>query len=343
MSIVNKPQQAVVMPFFLMGILNFFVFFLPVAFAQNSLALYYKQESVSGNLTMVGSDTLVNLITGWADLFKHLYPSVNIQIQTLGSSSAVPALLESTAQIGTMSRKMSTSEFSAFERRYGYLPTEIIVAIDAMAIFVHQDNPIHSVSLVQIDQLFSATRRCSALPSIKYWGELGLTGNWASRMIQLYGRNSVSGTYGFFKQKAMCDGDFRTNVNEQPSSSSVVQSVSSTVNAIGYAGVGNQSAETKLVPIRTEAELVFPNVDNIVSGKYPLSRYLYIYVNKPPNKALPLLENEFIRLILSRQGQALVIKDGFIPLPPNEIKKQLQLLNFDTVYQYKKTDLSVFL
>ncbi len=330
MSAVKKKQRSAMPRFMAVGWVIFASVFLPPTLAQNNLPLYHKQVSVTGNLTTVGSDTLANLITGWSDLFKQFYPGVNVQIQTLGSSSAVPALLESTAQIGSMSRKMSTAEFSAFERRYGYFPTEIKVAIDAMAIFVHQDNPIQSVTLVQIDQLFSATRRCGPAPSIKQWGDLGLTGNWAPRTIQLYGRNSVSGTYGFFKQKAMCDGDFRTDVNEQPSSSSVVQSVSSTIHAIGYAGVGNQSAGTRLVPIKIETDLVFPNVGNIVSGRYPLSRYLYIYVNKPPNKALPLLESEFIRLILSRQGQALVMTDGFIPLPPNEIKKQLHLLDLET-------------
>lgn len=293
------------------------------AVADDHLPMYHRADNISGNLSSVGSDTLANLVTQWAVLFKKHYPSVNVQIQTSGSSTAVPALIEATTQFGAMSRKMRAREIELFERRYGYPPTAIKVAIDAMAIFVHQDNPLQGLDMTQVDALFSETLRCGSTERFNKWGQLGLTGSWEKRNIQLFGRNSVSGTYGFFKDKALCDGDFRADVNEQPGSASVVQSVSSSLNAVGYSGVGYRTSGAKMLPLDVEGQWVYPTVDNVISGVYPLSRYLYIYVNKVPDKPLPKMESEFIKLILSRQGQALVAAEGFVPLPPDLIKAQL--------------------
>ncbi|KXF82560.1 PstS family phosphate ABC transporter substrate-binding protein [Enterovibrio coralii] len=294
------------------------------ALADDHLPLYHRVDNISGNLSSVGSDTLANLVTQWGVLFKKLYPSVNVQIQTSGSSTAVPALIEATTQFGTMSRQMRAREIEMFERKYGYPPTAIKVAIDSMAIFVHQDNPIDGISLTQVDALFSETLRCGSNERLEKWGQLGLKGSWIKRNVQLFGRNSVSGTYGFFKDEALCDGDFRADVNEQPGSASVVQSVSSSLNAIGYAGVGYRTAGAKMLPLEVDGEYIYATVDNVISGEYPLSRYLYVYVNKVPNKPLAPMEAEFIKLILSRQGQALVSAEGFVPLPASVIEEQLR-------------------
>ncbi|MBV7298988.1 PstS family phosphate ABC transporter substrate-binding protein [Enterovibrio paralichthyis] len=296
------------------------------AVADDHLPLYHRVDNISGNLSSVGSDTLANLVTQWAVLFKKYYPSVNVQIQTSGSSTAVPALIEATTQFGAMSRQMRAREIELFERKYGYPPTAIRVAIDAMAIFVHQDNPIQGLDMKQVDALFSETLRCGSMERFNKWGQLGLTGSWEKRNIQLFGRNSVSGTYGFFKDKALCDGDFRADVNEQPGSASVVQSVSSSLNAIGYSGVGYRTSGAKMLPLDVDGQRVYATVDNVISGLYPLSRYLYIYVNKVPDKPLAPMEAEFIKLILSRQGQALVAAEGFVPLPESVIEAQLDAL-----------------
>lgn len=298
---------------------------LPAA-ADDHLPLYHRVDSIFGNLSTVGSDTLANLVTQWAVLFKQYYPGINVQIQTSGSSTAVPALIEATTQFGAMSREMRAREVELFERKYGYPPTKIKVAIDAMAIFVHQDNPITQLNMKQVDALFSETLRCGSTERVNKWGQLGLEGTWEKRNVQLFGRNSVSGTYGFFKDKALCDGDFRADVNEQPGSASVVQSVSTSLNAIGYAGVGYRTAGAKMLPLDVEGEQVYPTVEKVTSGEYPLSRYLYIYVNKVPDRPLPVMESEFIRLILSRQGQALVATEGFVPLPADVINEQLKAI-----------------
>jgi len=290
-----------------------------------NLPVYQKSSGVSGNLSSVGSDTLANLMTLWAEEFKRAYPNVNIQIQAAGSSTAPPALTEATANIGPMSRKMKSKERAAFEKRYGYKPTAIPVAIDALAVYVHKDNPIKGMTIADVDAVFSSTRKCRAKQNIKTWGDLGMAGVWKNRAIQIYGRNSVSGTYGYFKKKALCKGDFKNNVNEQPGSASVVQSVSSSLNGIGYSGIGYKTSGVKAVPLAKKAgkPFVAATPDNAVSKKYPLSRFLYVYVNKHPNKPLAPLEREFIKLVLSRTGQQVVIKDGYIPLPAKVVEKAL--------------------
>lgn len=277
---------------------------------------YSKASGVSGNLSSVGSDTLANLMTLWAEEFKRQYPNVNIQIQAAGSSTAPPALTEGTSNIGPMSRMMKDEEIGAFEKKFGYKPTAIPVAIDALAVFVHKDNPIKGLNMQQVDAIFSNTRTCGAPASIDKWSDIGLTGPWATRPLQLFGRNSVSGTYGYFKEHALCKGDFKSTVNEQPGSASVVQSVSTSISAVGYSGIGYVTASVHALPIaKTGEAYVEANAENAISGKYPLSRYLYVYVNKAPNKPLQPLEREFIKLVLSKVGQEVVVKDGFIPLP----------------------------
>ncbi len=292
------------------------------------LPAYQKASGVSGNLSSVGSDTLANLMTLWAEEYKRTYPNVNIQIQAAGSSTAPPALTEGTANLGPMSRKMKDKELEAFENRFGYKPVAVPVAIDALAVFVHKDNPIKGLSIEQVDAIFSSTRKCGAPGDVKKWGDLGLTGSWANRDIQLYGRNSVSGTYGYFKKKALCKGDYKNNVNEQPGSASVVQSVSTSINAIGYSGMGYKTSSVRAVPLaKREGQPYYEaNNDNAISGKFPLSRFLYVYVNKKPNQPLQPLEREFIKMVMSKQGQEVVVKDGYVPLPAAVAEKTLKAL-----------------
>ncbi len=298
--------------------------YVSAANAQYTLNEYQSVSGISGNLSSVGSDTLASMVTEWGERFKYLYPSVNIQIQAAGSSTAPPALIEGTAQFGPMSRAMKSREIEAFERKYGYKPTQIRVALDSLGIFVHRDNPIKGLDFKQLDALFSVTFWCGAINPIVEWGQLGLTGEWSRKRVQLFGRNSVSGTYGFFKQAALCNGDFKVNVNEQPGSASVVQSISSSLNSIGYSGVGYKSTGVKIVPIaKSGQEYIAATKDNAINGKYPLSRYLYIYINKPPHQALTPLESEFIRFILSADGQSVVERDGYIALPASVIQQEL--------------------
>jgi len=289
---------------------------------------YGRASGVSGNLSSVGSDTLANLMTLWAEQFKRIYPNVNIQIQAAGSSTAPPALAEVTSNLGPMSRKMKDKEIEAFEKKHGYKPTPIRVAIDALAVYVNKDNPIKGMTIAEVDAVFSSTRKCGHGKDISKWGDLGVTGAWKNRDIQLFGRNSVSGTYGYFKKKALCKGDYKNTVNEQPGSASVVQSVTASLNAIGYSGIGYKTSGVRALPLAKKPgqTVVDATPENAVKGTYPLSRFLYVYVNKHPNKPLPPLEREFLTMVLSKTGQQVVIKDGYIPLPASVVRADLAKL-----------------
>ncbi len=294
--------------------------------ASPALPEYQRVSGVSGTLSSIGSDTLANLMTLWTEEFKRQYPNVTIQVQAAGSSTAPPALTEGTASFGPMSRAMKDKEIEAFEARFGYKPTAIRVAIDALAVYVHKDNPLSSLTVPQVDAIFSVTRRCGGESDLDSWGELGLGGSWSNRPIQLYGRNSVSGTYGYFKQVALCSGDFKNTVNEQPGSASVVQAISSSLNGIGYSGIGYVTSGVRAVSLAEyeDAPAVEATPENALSGDYPLSRYLYVYVNKRPGTPLAPLEQEFLKLVLSRVGQEVVGKDGYVPLSARLVSRELR-------------------
>jgi len=291
---------------------------------DTKLPTYQKTQGVSGNLNSVGSDTLNNLMTLWAEGFRKKYPNVNIQIEGKGSSTAPPALIEGVAQIGPMSRAMKRGEVEAFEKKYGFKPTPIGVALDSLAVYVHKDNPIKSLSLQQVDAIFSKTRK-GGLDDISTWGQVGMTGEWANKPVSLYGRNSASGTYGYFKKKALFKGDYKDIVKEQPGSASVVLSVTEDLCGIGYSGIGYKTSGVKAIALaKKDGEKAYePNYDNVLQKKYPLGRMLYLYVAKAPNKPLPKMTEEFLKYVLSKAGQEIVIKDGYLPLPAPIALKQL--------------------
>lgn len=281
-----------------------------------ALKPYKSVSGVSGNLNSIGSDTLNNLMTLWAEGFRAIYPNVNIQIEGKGSSTAPPALIEGTAQLAPMSRAMKGSEIDAFEKKYGYKPTEIKVSIDALAVYTHKDNPIKSLSLVEVDGIFSSTNRLGG-KQIATWGDVGLTGSFANRPISGYGRNSASGTYGFFKDVALGKGDYSPRVKEQPGSSAVVQGVATDLYGIGYSGIGYKTSGVNAIALSNEigGTAYEPNPENCLSGDYPLARFLYVYINKDPNKPMDKLTKEFLNFVLAKQGQEVVAKDGYFPMP----------------------------
>jgi phosphate transport system substrate-binding protein len=284
---------------------------------------YKPVPGVDGEITSVGSDTLAGLMTFWAEGFKQYYPNVNIQIQASGSSTAPPALTEGTANIGPMSRPLKSSEISYFVKKYGYEPKVLKVAIDAIAVFVNKQNPLKRLTLAQVDALFSATRYCGGNSPLRRWEQLGPNLSFSSG-IELYGRNSVSGTYGLFKEIALCDGDFGNNVNELPGSAAVIQSIAYSKKAIGYAALGYATASVKALSVLgPSGRFIEPKAETIADGSYPLSRFLYLVVNQEPERSLPRVQQEFLRYILSTQGQELVRRSGYIPLSKQLIEQQV--------------------
>lgn len=295
---------------------------------DEALPAYKRTTGVSGNLNSIGSDTLNNLMTLWAEGFRKQYPNVRIQVEGKGSSTAPPALIEGTAQLGPMSREMKAEEESKFEQKYGFKVSKVAVALDALAIYVHKDNPLESLTMPQVDAIFSKTRKCGALADISNWKDLGLSGALANRPISLYGRNSASGTYGYFKEIATCKGDFKDSVKEQPGSASVVNGIAGDLPGIGYSGIGYKTSGVKALKLASkEGQPAYEaSYENVLSGKYPLGRQLYVYFVKHPTKPLDPLVTEFLKFVLSKEGQEVVLKDGYLPLPAKLADKQRAVL-----------------
>ncbi|WP_082122528.1 PstS family phosphate ABC transporter substrate-binding protein [Arsukibacterium sp. MJ3] len=297
-------------------------FFLLIASSLPQLA-----AAPSGNLSSVGSDTLHQVMQLWGEEYNRRFPEVNFQLQSNGSSTAPVALIEGTAGLGPMSRMMRETELQQFTQRFGYPPTAVPVAIDLLAVYVHPANPLKQISLPQLDAMFSINRRCGGVNDIQQWGDLGLPGRWQSRFINLYSRNSVSGTYGYFKQFVLCNGDIKARTNQLAGSSAMLKAISQSESGIGYSGIGYANVGVKVLPLLlANGSVVAPTVANALAGNYPLARQLYIYVNYEPGKPLAANEQAFLSLVLSRNGQKLVGQDGFLPLPVATIEHWRALL-----------------
>jgi len=298
---------------------------------DENLPEYKPVSGVSGNLKSVGSDTMNNLMALWSEGFLKMYPNVQVEIEGKGSGTAPPALIAGTAHFGPMSRPMRGRELDKFEDRYGYPPVPLPTSIDMLAVYVNKDNPVKGLSLQQVDAIFSSTRRGGYKEDITRWGQVGLEGAWKNRPISIYGRNSASGTYGFFKGNALFGGDYKNGVKEQPGSSSVVQGVASELGGIGYSGIGYMTADVRAVPLAAEhgEEPVEAAPENAYSGAYPLARYLMVYVNHRPGEELDPLRREFIRYIFSRQGQKDVVRDGYYPVNAVVARKALKSVGIE--------------
>ncbi len=294
---------------------------------ESAVKPYTKVSGVAGNLNSIGSDTLNNLMTLWAEAFQKIYPNVAIQIEGKGSATAPPALAQGTAQLGPMSRMMKPEEVDAFEKVHGFKPTQVSVALDCLAVYVNKDNPIRGLTLPQLDCIFSKTRK-SGYGNIETWGQVGLSGAWTKLPISAYGRNSASGTYAYFKEHALFKGDYKDTVKEQPGSAAVVSAVANDRAGIGYSGIGYKTSEVRAVPLAADhtKPLAEPSFDRALDGSYPLARRLYVYIAKKPGEPLPPLIQQFMTFVLSREGQEIVIKDGYGPLPASALEKELAKL-----------------
>lgn len=296
---------------------------------QGELPVYKATSGVSGTITSIGSDTMNNLMTLWGEEFSKFYPSVKVSVEGKGSSTAPPALIEGQANFGPMSRAMKSSEVDRFESEFGFPPTQLRTAIDALGVYVHRDCPLDEISIDQLTKVFSVSG-----PDMT-WGDLGVTDPaYRTRRISIYGRNSASGTYGFFKEIALQGNDFKASVNEQPGSSAVVQSVATDRFGMGYSGLGYKTAGVKALRVSFDTPQAFPaDAQHSLSGEYPIARFLYVYVNMDPRTGLDdALRREFVKLIFSRQGQEVVLKDGYYPVPASVAREDLAKCGIETPF-----------
>lgn len=285
------------------------------------------EQPLSGPVVSVGSSTVGNLLNRWSEAFRALHPDVSFELSGAGSGTAPPALISGAAALAPMSRPMNEKELASFRAAFGYEPTRITVAIDALAIFVNVDNPIESLSLQEIDAIFSADRARGGQP-IDTWGDLGLQGEWADMPVIVYGFRDTAGGYALFGDLVLKGGDYRTDISVQPGSSAIVNGVGAYPNAVGYASQFFQTRSTRMVPIRDESGVIHaPDAKSCEHGKYPLARELFIYVNKAPGKPLEPRVDAFLAFILSKEGQTIAAEDGNFPLSPTLAAEQLSKLH----------------
>jgi phosphate transport system substrate-binding protein len=293
---------------------------------DSALPHYTPVTHISGKLVSVGSDTLTDVMELSSKGFRDIYPEVLIQLEHKGSGSAPPALIEGTSQLAPMSRAMTPEEIAAFETKYGYKPTAYRIALDALAVYVNKENPTKQLTLAQVDGIYSSSLKRGG-PSIATWGSLGLSGDWASRAIALYGRDSVSGTHDYFKQHALQGGEFKSSVHEDISES-VVEDVANDVAGIGYSGIGWKISSVRAIALaETGTAFVTPTYDHALDGSYPLARFLYLYVNQKPGEPLDPLTGEFVKYVLSYEGQQAVVQAKFFPLPAKVVAETLSSKN----------------
>lgn len=279
------------------------------------LPAYEPVPGIAGTVRLVGSDTLAALNSAWADAFRRHYPAVAVEVQAVGSSSAPPALAEATADIGAMSRRLGAAEQVVIAEARGAIPLEVVVAQDAVAVVVHRSNPLTSVSLAELDAVFSQTRLCADRAPVRRWAELGVAGELADRPIDLFGRNAVSGTYAFFRRSALCDGDFSPTIAALAGTGAIVSRVARTPTGIGYVGLSYATPEVRTLAVRhpRDGRPVEPSLESTVSGRYPLSRPLFLYVGRDARSRPSRVALEYVRFALSDEGRAITVALGFVP------------------------------
>ncbi len=326
--VVIKRHYPVVIALLMVGILAGSSF--AQAKVDPKLPKYKPVAGLSGQIKSVGSDSMNSLMTQWTEKFKEVYKGVRTEVEGQGSSKAMPALIEGAASFGPMSRDIKANEIADFEKKFGYKPVLLPTSIDLLAVYVNRDNPLESLTIEQLDSIFSSTRKMGG-EAIEKWGQLGRTGDYENEAIALFGRNAASGTYGFFKEKALGNGDFRDRVNEQPGSTAVIASVGENRFAMGYSGIGYRTEAVKplaLSPKKGEPAIE-PSEENAYNGKYPLARYLFIAVNYKPTSKLEPLRKEFIKFIFSKEGQEIAVKDGYFPVDSKTAAKALKMVGID--------------
>lgn len=315
---------------------------------QPDIESYVAKSAVHGRMTIAGSDTMQPVLSKLAMEFRRRHADIKIAVQGSRDSRLSPEDVFLTGistmrrgdgdtaghfgaydvQLLASSRALTEQEIKRFQSRYGYAPTAIAIAQDAVAVYVNQENPISRLTLAEVDAIFSATRK-RGLPDIREWGQIGVDGPWAHAPIRLYGRDQKStGTLPFFKQVVMQGGEFKKELIPEPGSASVIVAVGKDREGIGYSGIGFQTSTVKAVPLSdgTGGPPVEPTIDTVMQGQYPLSRPLYLYVNKDPKEEWEPKIIEFLRFINSREGQETVARTGIYPLSSHQVTQNLALL-----------------
>jgi phosphate transport system substrate-binding protein len=308
------------------------------------LPSYRASDELSGEIRSIGADTMEKLMKLWIDGFRKLHPNVTFKMEAEASGTAAPALTAATSDIGPVAREMLPNEVEPFEKRYGYKPFAVRVSggsyrtpgkTHAIAFLVNKINPIDKLTFAQLDAIYSTTRKLGYKEDITTWGQLGLKGEWADKPIHLWGLKRPNGIAYFVQERVFGGGEYKDGINERttvgslPALDAIAQGVAADPYAIGIAGFGNVTPDVKAVALAaTNGGPYFKGTfEEVVDQKYPLSRVIHIYLNRAPGKPLDPKVREFLRYILSQEGQDAVLQEGiFLPLTPEQVKQELARL-----------------
>jgi phosphate transport system substrate-binding protein len=295
-------------------------------------------------LNLVGADVMDEITLGWVKMFRKAYPKLSVTMEARASGTGGPALTEGRAHLAPVGRELLPAEEKAFVEKFGYQPLAIRVATGSVGslgktatsvVLVDKNNPIKGLTLAQLDAIYSKTR-LRGHQDIRTWGDLGLKGEWADRPIHLYGLKPVNGIEQFLKVNLLKGGEYKENIEFAKRKgfshafTVAAEDMAQRPGGLTYALLANVTPNVKVVPLAEKAGDPFfaPTVENVYSHRYPLSRYIYIFVNRPPGKALEPKIKEFLKAVLSREGQEIVAKEGvYIPLTLQIVREELAKLN----------------
>lgn len=308
------------------------------------LPRYAPEQLLKGRLHSVGADSMDVMTFGWIRMLRRAHPNLEITMEARSSLTAAPALTNGLADVAPIAREFLPSELAMFRQKFGYDPLLIRVASGsyatnnrshALAVYVHRENPLRELTLAQLDAIFSSSRKRGHPTEIKVWGDIGLTGDWAYRPISIYSMRRPNGIVNFFQQRVLLEGDFKATLAERSNSSdqgalvAVTEAVAADIGGIGFAGFAHANDRVRALALAQSegSPYVLGTPDSVSDQTYPLARWVYIAVNKPPSQPLPPQVREFLRLVLSYEGQRIVAQDdAFLPLPAVIVREELAKL-----------------
>ena len=303
----------------------------------------YPPDAKEVELNIVGSDTMDELVIGWAKLYRQQYRFISVTEDLRASGAGAPGLVAG-KDLAPVAREMFPAEIKAFVDKFGYEPTPIKVASGsvgslgktaASVIMVENDNPIDCLSLPQLDAIYSKTRKLG-YKEVKTWGDLGGKGEWANRPIHLYGLKPVNGIEQYFKLVAMNGGEYKDGIEFAKSKglthafTVVAQDMAKKPGGLTYAMLANVTPNVKVLNLSwKDGDTCYaPTAENVYAHKYPFSRFVYLYVNKAPGKPLEPKVKEFLKMVLSKEGQQVIADERvFIPLQPAVVREELAKLD----------------
>ncbi|MDR3684336.1 MAG: substrate-binding domain-containing protein [Geothrix sp.] len=282
-----------------------------------AIPTYVSSGSLTGTIESIGADSLADVWDEWQQAFRAQHPGVQFKVVQTLSKTALDALMAGTVPLIHMAREMTIPEYQAFEKKWGYPPTKVLICFDAFIVFVNSSNPIKEIGMDQLDAVLSTTRAAGYPKDIETWGDLGGRGDWAKRPIHVYFRAEGTASWSVVKDLVLQKGTFKPKIIDKPDYPSIADAVLTDANGLAIGTLATWYSRNRtlaVIPLQGRDALM-PTQENVTSGRYPMSKGFFLYVNHAPGKALPPVLAEFLNFALSREGQQAVAQSSLYPLP----------------------------